>query len=374
MKKQVLLLSVIVVGVCGNKSVAQMNQVAANTSSYNAVKADVPAGSSYNNNSSSNYNNYQANTLQRVETSPTRNTYDAAVHNPAAVVRTYYSAPDSKPETYGKATGTSYPNNQYNSSGIWASMAPIRGNAASGPYGSGSYGAPPGSRYNHVTRYCYPSYCSYYTKEKCDTRNCDSVRINCPPLADDIFMFLYGWRMYGRFAFLAPVYNYYLFNEDISMPDRTVHYSSYNGYIVYGIDTMRGVITMDRSSVHLEQPINDKKELAATTAYSNKQLKAIVLFKGNRILHLTRFSEKERELWRIVHTGKLNIYDPIFSFPTPNNIGRSMLKIAYHGQGTYKEVRNKKQLTDHINAAYGLKLDAKKYTWQELFALIDKLD
>ncbi len=158
------------------------------------------------------------------------------------------------------------------------------------------------------------------------------------------------------------------------MPDRTVHYSSYNGYIVYGTDTMRGVITMDRSSVHLEQPINDKKELAATTAYSNKQLKAIVLFKGNRILHLTRFSKKERELWRILHTGKLNIYDPMFSFLTPGNIEKSMLKIAYHGQGTYKEVRNKKQLTDHINAAYGLKLDAKKYTWPELFALIDKLD
>lgn len=64
MKKQILLLSVTAC-ICCNESTAQINQVAPNTSSYNAVKADVPAGSGYSNNSSSNYNNYQANTLQQ---------------------------------------------------------------------------------------------------------------------------------------------------------------------------------------------------------------------------------------------------------------------------------------------------------------------
>jgi hypothetical protein len=184
----------------------------------------------------------------------------------------------------------------------------------------------------------------------------------CPPGE-----FFYVPEIYFCDYFYDNLLDYYVLNNN------NTELSSYDGYLIYGDDTESGIITLGNKAAYLEQPINAKKEYSATAWYADKNLKDIVLFSGNNELHIKRLSDDEL-LWRILHTGKLNIYDDRCAFPSYDNVHESHLKVVYGQQGRAIEIRNRKELTDAINTAYGTHLRAKDYSWKQLLAYIDTLD
>ena len=78
----------------------------------------------------------------------------------------------------------------------------------------------------------------------------------------------------------------------------------------------------------------------------------------------------------MVHEGKLNLYDYSHGFIyRPGDIDRMSLMAAFNGDTkTFYSVKNKEQLIDYVNQAYGLQLDPKNFTWNQLLIYVDKLD
>lgn len=231
-------------------------------------------------------------------------------------------------------------------------------------------------RYNYGSGHTYP-YCSSVTTKYKSHKHCsDSVRINCPPPVP--LEFYYGSSY--SVPDLDDIYYYeYLYDyfTTFSEPDNianTAEYVSFDGYMVYNKDTLTGIVTMNPESVYVEEAINQTYGNTYNAKYRDKYLKCITLFKGNKTLCLTRLADNDRQLWRIVHSGKLMIYDDNFSFLSFRNINHSGMRVKLPGETTYFDISSKKHLVWCINRAYNLNFHAKDYSWKELLWLIDKLD
>lgn len=235
------------------------------------------------------------------------------------------------------------------------------------------------TRYNHINGNYYPCYSSITTQSKSHNHTHDKTHLKPPPPPCDFYhTYLFRSRHFCsqylyELCFAEYVYDNisYSLPADVAEPAQNV---SLDGYIVYDRDTLSGMVTMKKNELTLEQPINYKKEYASTAEYADQYLKAVALYKGNTTLNFARLSDKEHRLWRIVHNGKMMIYDNGNSFLSPTNINYGGLRVMLPGQKTYVDINNKKHLVWCINKAYGLHLRAAYFTWQSLMDYIDILD
>ena len=152
-----------------------------------------------------------------------------------------------------------------------------------------------------------------------------------------------------------------------------------DGYAVYEHDTIQGRVTLTPrmvlvaakdSSNNYNYRFKLKKEgLESVTLYNN----------DNKELSLIRLQDEPKKLWRVVHEGKLNLYDDRRGFIySPDDIDRHSLKVVWNGSaaslGYHSETDTKERLTQYVNKAYGLNLKPSDFTWKELLIYIDKLD
>lgn len=180
------------------------------------------------------------------------------------------------------------------------------------------------------------------------------------------------------YSCLPVLLNYPFSFEDFDSftgSDDVVQLHSFDGYIVYGKDSLSGIVTFNKDEVYLDNTVNNMRRFHSYLL-STKNLKAVTVFSGSRELALVRLSGKDKKLSRVLHTGKLSIYDDKLLFPAANNVNGRALRVEYSGQiitlrGS-REVKN--QLVDYINRAYNTKLDAKNFSWEGLMYYIDRLD
>jgi hypothetical protein len=104
-----------------------------------------------------------------------------------------------------------------------------------------------------------------------------------------------------NYGFGRQADDYYFENENTD--------DSLEGYVVYAHDTISGLVTIGSGAVFLETADSAqsydykfrmrKKELEYVTAYNSddKQVK------------LLRLPSNKNQMWRVVHEGKLNVYD-----------------------------------------------------------------
>ena len=136
-------------------------------------------------------------------------------------------------------------------------------------------------------------------------------------------------------------------------------------------------MTVTDKAIYLEQPLDSKRETGYTFGYDDNGLKTVAVFEGNNSLYLGRPGGTGK-ISRIIHCGKLSIYDDHYNFLTPANVHRAKMTAEYNGQvkaqKSFLESESKQQLVESINSAYGLQLDAKDFTWSQLLSYLDSLD
>jgi hypothetical protein len=185
------------------------------------------------------------------------------------------------------------------------------------------------------------------------------------------------WSIGANLAY-SPTYSYGGASSDNYDYDYNTD-DSLEGYVVYAHDTLSGVVTIASSAVYLETADSAqgydykfrmrKPELQYVTAYNSddKQIK------------LVRLGSNKKHMWRVVHEGKLNLYDDgkglIYQ---PGDVDKMNLIAEYNGKqnklNQLSPVKAKEQLIKCVNEAYGVTLDPKKVSWNELLIYLDKLD
>ena len=151
------------------------------------------------------------------------------------------------------------------------------------------------------------------------------------------------------------------------------------GFVVYARDTLKGQITLKTKTIFLE-----KTESGHNLDYkfrpAQEMLTAVrVINEDDKQLDLVRLKENPKKLWRLIHDGKLNLYDSRHNFIyQPEDIEIRSLKAVYNGNEIDLSATTtdeaKENLTELINTAYSSHLDARKFSWRELLIYLDKLD
>jgi hypothetical protein len=151
------------------------------------------------------------------------------------------------------------------------------------------------------------------------------------------------------------------------------------GYVVYARDTISGAISLRTNTVFLAT-----KDSSGSYDYKfrigNKELEYVTAFNSeDKQVKLVRLDQNKRKLWRVVHEGKLNLYDDAHGFIyRPEDIDKMSLVAEFNGttktMRSFYGVKSKDQLTEYVNEAYGLHLDPKNFTWNQLLIYLDKLD
>jgi len=82
---------------------------------------------------------------------------------------------------------------------------------------------------------------------------------------------------------------------------------------------------------------------------------------------------------RVIHEGKLNIYDDRVQYIyKPSDIDKNLIMVSYDGVvddlSSFFTENTKRDLIGYVNDIYGLHLNPKKLTWQELLVKVDMLD
>ena len=149
--------------------------------------------------------------------------------------------------------------------------------------------------------------------------------------------------------------NYYKQNDILLQSDETskhansARYFSFDGIMLYGTDTISGIITITHNTVSLEHIATYKGRKDYSSALSDPHLQGIIIYKGAKTLQLVRLSATDKHLYRVVHHGKLNLYDRSYSFLTAENVGRQM--VAEH-DGQRIKLKSDKELIDAVNTNY----------------------
>lgn len=162
------------------------------------------------------------------------------------------------------------------------------------------------------------------------------------------------------------------------VPDNTTRHSnsarffSFDGYLVYGQDTLYGIVTITKNEVGIEHQSIADGIRNSSYDLTDKNLRAITVFKGMRELNLVRVLHQDKHLSRVVHAGKLSIYDRKFSFLTATNISRH-LRIVPSG-GSIVHTNDKQELLALVNSAYGISAGAAEMETDKLFTIINRLN
>jgi hypothetical protein len=151
------------------------------------------------------------------------------------------------------------------------------------------------------------------------------------------------------------------------------------GFVVYGTDTLHGNITIKHKEVLLKSAGPGKNDNWAFSLKTNVLNFVSVYGKDNSRLALVRLNDDSKNLLRIIHEGKLNIYDARLAFlKRPEDIDIKSLRVVYNGEESYVYYHSmqdaKRRLVKYINKAYGSHLNPDYFNWKGLISYIDKLD
>jgi len=184
----------------------------------------------------------------------------------------------------------------------------------------------------------------------------------------------YDWLYYCYYFNYGPYYRYT--NRHVSGDD--LANIPMDGYIVVGNDTLDGTITMNNRVVKLDVK-DSANDYTKKYKVRDGNIQAVVLYDNDMQVSFTPLNDGKPMLWRLIHSGKLNLYDYDKGFIyTPQNVDHFNLKAVYDGKivtmSSIFQNDNKIKLVHCVNEAYGLQLNDDDYTWNELLQYIDKLD
>jgi len=228
-------------------------------------------------------------------------------------------------------------------------------------------------RYNYGARHSFAYYSTPYSRDK-------------SRLHDYTNDYYFSDRNYQSFFFDPDYMLFYTCDfiyEDLIANYETTHTTdnvlnySFDGFVAYGKDTVSGIVTITNSSIYLEHTTDGKHENVYTFSYGDSKLKTVAVFDGYKELYLSR-ATPDGKLLRVLHAGKLTIYDDHYSFISPTNIDKTKITIVYNGKVkspvSYLASDSKKLLVEAANSVYGLNIKAQNYTWNKLFTYICSLD
>lgn len=156
-------------------------------------------------------------------------------------------------------------------------------------------------------------------------------------------------------------------------------YGKANGYIVYKGDTLKGAIMMSKTELYFE-----KYELGGTSKYyviklRNPELQTIMMYNyDKKPLCITRVRPTDKRMHRVIHIGKLNIYDDWIKYIyDPTDIDPYLIIVAYNGEvdelGSFARSGTRHDLIAYINDIYNMHIPYNTQ-WSELLHTIDELD
>lgn len=169
-------------------------------------------------------------------------------------------------------------------------------------------------------------------------------------------------------------------NKDTLSGKRLYWGQRVDGYVVYNKDTMHGLIMLYRRELVVEQPIDADYSYFYRFKMKDTALKTVVMYnEDKKPVCLTRVHDKSNRLLRLVHEGKLNIYDGRIGFVyRPKDIDKYLLVVSYDGitddLSSFLTETTKSDLIMYINDIYGTRFVAKQISWQQLLLEIDRLD
>ncbi len=221
-----------------------------------------------------------------------------------------------------------------------------------GNYGSGYYGNYYGNPYSYYPYYAGPFfYDPYYSPFT------SYFGFMCSP---------------SYYPFNSP---YYASNNDENqMSSRPM-----DGFVVFYNDTLSGAVTVAKRAISMETT-DSGKDYDYRFHEKDPGLQHVTVYnEDDKQLNLVRLSGDTKKLWRVIHTGKLNIYDGRRGFIyKPEDLDLKTLTIYYNGEISSLNSSSvnaaKEWLTGYVNRAYGLSVDSKNFTWRELLIYVDKLD
>lgn len=152
-----------------------------------------------------------------------------------------------------------------------------------------------------------------------------------------------------------------------------------NGYIVYKGDTIKGLMMLTLNSVFMERPRRHGPSTMYDINFKDKDLKTIMMYNtDNKPLCLTRVKETDKKMMRMLHEGKLNVYDDRLDYVySTEDIDPFLVVVSHNGEvetlGSFSRGETRKDLIAYINDIYGLKIDYKT-KWSELLLTMDGLD
>ena len=199
----------------------------------------------------------------------------------------------------------------------------------------------------------------------------------------------YAMLSFGTGFYYTPHYGYagapynsgYNNSNDAYNNNSEVDGYEMQGFVVYERDTIQGIVTMEKNKVEV-QNVDSGKHYDYSFKTKKAGLTYITLYESdssNNQLNLVRLPGDKKNLWRVIHEGKLNIYDKRRGFIySPDDVDMKTIKVVYNGQSEALYAHSvsdaKRKLTEYVNTAYNSHLDPKNFTWKELLVYIDKLD
>ena len=212
-------------------------------------------------------------------------------------------------------------------------------------------------------------------------RHCDSVRVFCSPVPNFVAQ--------GPPWFYGPYYYAYYLSDDRRtrlVDDRleiqrtiehptSVLFRTFDGYVVYGHDTLTGMVTMDKKSVFFK-PYTYANHSIGNYQLNDPSLLKIGVFYASTSLYFERIPGHDK-LMRVIHSGKLSIYDGKFDFLATRNINRSTIVVTTSAETAAVSLSGnspKQELVDKMNSVYGLSISSQDYNWSQLLSFIDKLN
>jgi hypothetical protein len=135
-----------------------------------------------------------------------------------------------------------------------------------------------------------------------------------------------------------------------------------------------------RKELVMEQPIDADYSYFYKFKMKDTALKTVVMYnEDKKPVCLTRAHDKSNRLLRLVHEGKLNIYDGRIGFVyRPKDIDKYLLVVSYDGitddLSSFLTETTKSDLIMYINDIYGTHFVPKQISWRQLLLEIDRLD
>lgn len=157
-------------------------------------------------------------------------------------------------------------------------------------------------------------------------------------------------------------------------------YKQLDGYIVLHQDTLHGLIQLSKTTLYFDQYMPNDQLKPYVIKLKDTALSTIMMYNYDmKPLCIKRVQPGDKKMHRVVHSGKLNIYDDWMKYIyKPSDIDPYLLVVENNGEvdelGSFTKGTTIRDLIGYVNDIYGLKLDPKNITWSQLMRTIDELD